>query len=106
MEPRRLNTYRTSFSAACPTNGVLITYDLTIKVETMIVVEALQEFLWGIKQGYHEDIADSLWLKFGGHQTMTAHHHGVEINTERSPSKQLQQWLDQSLPGMAGIPGY
>lgn len=105
MEPRRLNRYQTLFSAACPVNGQLINYDLTIVTGDVIMVEELQQHLYGIGRGLHEDIADSLWLKFGGHQTLAARHHGVDIKTERSPQSG-NHWLDQSLRGMAGTPGY
>jgi hypothetical protein len=35
--------------------------------------------LW--KTGYHEEIAADLHERFGGHLTLAANHHGVDIET-------------------------
>jgi len=78
-----LNTYMVQFFAFCPTNGARILYTLSIEINTMILVENLIEVVTEHDRGYHEDIADQLFREFGGKQTMTAHHHGVEIKTVR-----------------------
>jgi hypothetical protein len=49
----------------------------------MIRVEAILEAVNGFGSGFHEDIADVLYKKFGGRQLMVAVHGGVIIETER-----------------------
>ena len=79
-----MNTYQIRFWVTCPSNGKSIEYALEIKTKTMIQVEDLMAFLSEEKTAYHEPLADRLAAKFGGVQTMTANHHGVQITTERS----------------------
>ena len=78
-----LNTYTVQFFAFCPTNEVRILYTLSIEIDTIILVENLIEVVTMHDRGYHEDIADQLLREFGGRQTMTANHHGVDIKTVR-----------------------
>ena len=49
----------------------------------MLMVENLIEVVTMHDRGYHEDIADQLLREFGGKQTLTANHHGVDIKTVR-----------------------
>lgn len=77
------NTYRHTFVAACPSDGDLITYRLEIKVPCMILVEHIKAATALIRQGYHEQIADELYGRFGGEQRIIAIHQGVEIETLR-----------------------
>lgn len=79
-----MNIYRAKFTVICPSNQAPISYDVTISVDRMILVEDLYKAFHEIVEGYHEDIADMLFAKFGGHQTIHAEHHGVSITTERS----------------------
>jgi hypothetical protein len=46
------------------------------------VVEACRQAR-DLPKPYHENIADDLAAKFGGRQCLTAHHHGVDIETVR-----------------------
>ena len=78
-----MNTYRTQFFARCPTNGVRITYHLTINTGSVIEAEKIIDAVEAIKAGMHEDIADRLLNVLGGQQVWTADHHGVQIETIR-----------------------
>lgn len=79
-----MNRYSRIFVAACPNNGESIIYSLTIETkERMIQVEHIVTATALIKQGFHEQIADELHRRFGGRQTLQAHHHGVDIETVR-----------------------
>ena len=60
-----------------------ITYELEIKHTDKILVEDILETISKLLIGYHENIADELFKKFGGEQTLIANHHGVFIETER-----------------------
>jgi hypothetical protein len=80
-----MNKYTRVFVASCPNNGEAIIYTLTIEVVgRMIPVEHIVTATALIKRGYHEAIADDLFQRFGGHQILRAHHHGVDIETVRS----------------------
>lgn len=79
-----INVYHTTFMAACPNNGIQISYDYTIETQAMILVEDIIEEVRGIDAGYHEAIADRLYRRFEGRQTLVAHHHGVDIRTLRT----------------------
>jgi hypothetical protein len=79
-----VNTYRTTFFAQCPVNSVRIKYDLQIATRSVIAVERILEFIAGLQSGFHEAFADQLLQQFGGQQTLTADHHGVTIETNRS----------------------
>ena len=77
------NIYAVKFFAICPVNCVQIEYDLVITSTQMIRVEELLNAVQKSGTAFHEDIADKLFEKFGGHQVMFAEHHGVSITTER-----------------------
>ncbi len=77
------NTYKHTFVVECPNNGKLIIYSLSIATEQTIMVEHIMTACGLFKSGYHEDIADQLHERFGGHQVITANHHGVQIETVR-----------------------
>lgn len=77
------NTYTRQFFAACPNNGEQINYTLTIETDgRMIPVEHIVTATKMHRQGFHEAIAADLYAKFGGHQVLIAHHHGVDLKTE------------------------
>ena len=80
-----MNTYTRTFISACPNNGESIIYTLQITVQAgrMIPVEHIVTATALHKKGFHEAIADDLHARFGGHQVLTAHHHGVDIKTVR-----------------------
>jgi hypothetical protein len=108
-----VNKYRAEFFARCPINDARIHYRLTIETDSVVSVEDLNDTLDSIRDGLHEDIADML-AEYGGKQTLVAEHHGVQIETTREtkPARdrrrgdQASQWLDQTVGGMAGTPGY
>lgn len=79
-----MNRYLRIFVVACPNNAEPIIYNLTIETQDrMIQVEHIVTATALIKQGYHEQIADELYRRFGGRQVLRAHHHGVDIETIR-----------------------
>lgn len=78
-----MNTYRHKFVAVCPNNGEVIFYELKIETDRVIPVEHIVTAVALHRKGFHEDIADSLFERFGGKQTMVAYHHGVDIETVR-----------------------
>jgi hypothetical protein len=80
-----MNIYRYQFVANCPTNDKPIIYSLTVETLETIYVEHLMTACALIESDYHEDIADKLSERFKGFQTLKAHHHGVDIETHRSP---------------------
>lgn len=82
-ENRSSDTYRQIFTAACPSDGDVIVYSLEIRSEAIIRVEHIKTATALIKQGWHEQIADRLAVRFGGDQVIKAVHQGVEIETVR-----------------------
>jgi hypothetical protein len=78
-----MNIYTHRFVAMCASNKRRVQYTLRIEAQEMVMVEDLQAFLEGLKEGYHEAFADALFARFGGVQTLDAHHHGTDIRTER-----------------------
>ncbi|KIQ13709.1 hypothetical protein RU03_05650 [Pseudomonas simiae] len=78
-----MNTYRHTFTAACPSDGETIVYRLELKSLSMIHVEHIRAATALIKKGWHEQIADRLSESLGGDQTIIATHQGVEIETVR-----------------------
>jgi len=78
-----MNKYSTKFIALCPVNNKPIIYQLEIKHIEKILVEDILETISDFASGFHESIADKLFEKFGGEQTLIANHHGVFIETER-----------------------
>lgn len=100
-----MNTYRTEFFAKCPVNGCRIHYRLRVDAQVVIAVEKIIAATEHIEEGLHESIADLLFSRLGGVQTLTADHHSVVIETIRDGHGE-SHFLDQSVPGMAGTPGY
>ncbi len=78
-----MNIYRAEFHARCPANGARIHYRWTLRTDKVVRVESINDALDAHSRGFHEDIADELHRAFGGHQTLTAEHHGVQIETQR-----------------------
>jgi len=79
-----MNTYTIKFMAKCPNNDAVIIYALSIESKVTIMVEEIMSVVDSLpRDGYHEDIADSLTQALPGRQTLTAHHHGVGIETVR-----------------------
>lgn len=78
-----MNNYTVQFFAFCPINGVRILYTLSIEINLVIMAEALIDAVTLHDKGFHEEIANDLLREFGGVQTLTANHHGVEIKTIR-----------------------
>lgn len=79
-----MNRYKTEFFSECPVNKVRVKYDLLIETEkTISVEELLGLFADYYASGFHELMADDLYKRYGGRQTMKAFHHGVEIETVR-----------------------
>lgn len=79
-----MNIYRTEFFATCPVNGVRIKYLLAIEHNRAIPVEQIIAAVESQSEGFHEEIADALASQFPGAHTLTAHHHGVDIETRRT----------------------
>lgn len=77
-----MNYYRHRFATLCPNNGISVTYHLEIASPTVIMAEAIVSAC-KVEQSFHEKLADELHRKFGGYQTLRAHHHGVYIETRR-----------------------
>lgn len=101
-----LNKYRAEFFARCPINGIRVKYALLIETTEAIRVELIVNRVEAIREGLHEALADELHAAFGGKQTLTADHHSVIIETTRGGISRNDQYLDQSVGGMAGTPGY
>lgn len=83
-----VNLYRQRFTAPCCNNGQSVIYDIELEVpaDQTIMVEDIQAACVeaaALAKPYHENIATFLHLKFGGRQTITAHHHGTDIETRR-----------------------
>jgi hypothetical protein len=79
-----VNRYSTTFFCTCPVNKARVEYHLTIETTQVISVEELLELLATVyADGFHELMADDLYQRFGGTQTMRAFHHGVTIETVR-----------------------
>lgn len=83
-----MNIYRHRFPAKCPGNGRMVEYAITIQTSRMILVEDIVKACKA-RAAYHEDIAETLYNQFGGFQIMTAHHHGVDIETHRGKAVDL-----------------
>ena len=79
-----MNAYSTEFFATCPNNGIRIKYHLRIQTYETLAVEAILAALEATSEGFHEEVADELFARFGGVQTLVADHHGVTIETTRT----------------------
>ena len=77
------NIYRHQFVSLCPNNDKPIIYALMIEADRAIPVEHIVTAAALHKRAFHEAIADELFEHFGGNQVLTAHHHGVDIETRR-----------------------
>jgi len=78
------NKYTRQFVSMCPNNNQSIIYTLEIETDgKMIPVEHIVTATALLQKGFHESIADELHERFGGHQVLKAHHHGVDIETVR-----------------------
>ena len=78
-----MNIYRHQFVCKCPANGMQIIYALQIESKAMIHAEHIVADGGQHRSAYHEAIADALHAALGGQQILTAHHHGVDIETHR-----------------------
>lgn len=79
-----MNIYTQRFFALCTKTKARVEYKLTIESHKTIMVEEIQNAVAEFESGdYHEAIADELHEKFGGTQTLDAHHHGTDIRTIR-----------------------
>ncbi len=81
-----MNIYRHKFYSVCPNNSAIIAYELEIATTDVIQVEHIVTACAIEKSSFHEDIADRLAERFGGQQTLRAHHHGVDIESRRNGS--------------------
>lgn len=88
-----MNVYTYAFQAQCIKNAELIDYSLEIKTNAVIIVEELEA--WPIpEKAFHEDLADALFERFGGRQTLTATHGKVEIVTTRRGLSRRPSWRE------------
>lgn len=79
-----MNIYTQRFFSICPKTKARVEYKLTIETHEVVMIEDIQEAVAEYESGdYHETIADELHEKFGGTQTLEAHHHGTDIRTLR-----------------------
>lgn len=79
-----MNQYKHTFMVKCPVNDKIIRYALVIQSASRILVENILSVVDALPAtGFHEDIADTLAAALPGRQTLTAHHHGVDIETQR-----------------------
>ncbi|WP_216675107.1 hypothetical protein [Paraburkholderia elongata] len=78
-----MNIHRHQFVSHCPNNDQAIIYALTIETDAVIYVEHITTATALHKRAFHEAIADDLFARFGGRQVITAHHHGVDVETRR-----------------------
>lgn len=84
-----LNIYRHRFICVCPENAQPIIYDLEIQAGKMIRVEHIVVACALFQQAFHENIANDLHKRFGEYQVLRAHHHGVDIETQRGTAPQI-----------------
>lgn len=79
-----MNIYRHQFVCLCPANKQPIIYQLEVQSMNMIYVEKIVVACQMWQQEYHEKLADALAKQFPGtRQVLKAHHHGVDIETQR-----------------------
>lgn len=79
-----MNIYRHQFVCVCPANRMPIVYQLEVQSLKMIYVEKIVVACQMWQQEFHEKIADALAQQFPGtHQVLRAHHHGVDVETQR-----------------------
>ena len=79
-----MNTYKYNFEIECPNNNnQRIAYRVEITVDRVIMVENIASFFLSYTAAFHEEVADASYETFGGYQVISAHHHGVDIETRR-----------------------
>lgn len=78
-----MNRYTQHFTALCAANDRAVDYVLTIETGRTIMVEEIQAAVAELGRGFHEDFAERLFGRFGGRQTISAHHHGTDVETVR-----------------------
>lgn len=78
-----MNIYQHKFACFCPSNGQQIIYTLKIESQETILVENITAACARNECAYQEQLADFLLKRLGGKQTITAHHHGVDVVTIR-----------------------
>lgn len=78
-----MNIYQYQFPVICPNNGEKIDFNLCIESKKTVFVEQIKDFLASRKVAFQEDLAEELYLKFSGRQTIKAVHHGILITTIR-----------------------
>lgn len=79
-----MNAYTTEFFCRCPNNQIRVRYRLRIETREILSVEEILEAVEIADEGFHEEVADQLFERFGGVQTLVADHHGVTIETTRT----------------------
>lgn len=78
-----MNKYSIKFELSCPNNDQRIAYQASIETDRTIMAENLYGYFASLASAFHEDLADQAYERFGGRQTIRAHHHGVDIETVR-----------------------
>lgn len=80
-----MNIYRFQFVSRCPVNRKPIVYELELRKpdDAKVLVEHLEIAASLYETAYHEQLADYFFKQFGGQQVLKAHHHGVDIETQR-----------------------
>lgn len=78
-----MNIYKSEFFCICPNNNIRVKYHISIETDKTILVEKIVDEINSIHNGFHEDIADYLFNRFGGKQILSADHHSVKITTIR-----------------------
>jgi len=78
-----MNIYKFRFDCECPNNNERIQYSVEISTTRTVMVENIAAHFLSLTSAFHEDIADEAFQKFGGHQVIKAHHHGVDVETRR-----------------------
>lgn len=77
-----MNIYRTRFNSRCPENGDIINYELEIQSRETLMAEWIERAA-AVESSLHEVLADALFKRFGGRQSLKARHGSVEIETIR-----------------------
>lgn len=78
-----MNKYEFTFYSECPSDTDIILYSVEIESNDVIMAEELTAYCKKFNRGYQEVIADDLFKKFKGRQTIQATHQGVKITTVR-----------------------
>lgn len=93
-----MNYYHYQFVCNCPNNSEAIVYTLDIQSEEMIMVEDIKTATKRHLSAFHETLADSLYRALGGRQVLSAHHHGVDVVSERGTeeNERLKHYRDEA----------